>query len=557
MADQDFYTNDPFGQVIRVLDTYRNRQREQEDKDLDQKIGLLHDMITGPGANPARTADALRAMFELQAAKGGRGKPKKGAAGFLGANEEVMPDLLAQIIHGDIPMQGPTQSAVPQPASAMQQGLMPKAMPVPPMGGPSLKGFDGSTVLQEPISVPPPPLDGAPTSDRMMSAARDMQKYNEGPKFIPLPHAQQPMMIDPDELAQRQGRAAGIRAGATAKATKDAQVQIWKEAGLTDQEIQQMLKAQAIGAGANLQTQDAGYFKVGDKVIHAIRTLNPRTGMWDTVDELSGLPIPPEATVQAAPSSKTETDPTSFKEFERTIDDPAYADFLKQRRPAAADMGRERELNRFNQIVAKYQASPLIKAAARTVTLKANADAVRANPSNPAAQMAMAYSFIQAADTYQSAVREGELRNINTIDSIIGNWLNNAQRITSGQTVRPEIAIQIADYTDTLLAAINQGAQDAETMYASQAAVNGLTNEWQQFIGGAKRSYAPAGSPNVPPPPGAAAEGVGKSVSQVLIQKYATEHGIDPTAAAKIFTDKGYAVEGTDIALPPSGVKKK
>jgi hypothetical protein len=70
------------------------------------------------------------------------------------------------------------------------------------------------------------------------------------------------------------------------------------------------------------------------------------------------------------------------------------------------------EISTFNSIAGAYQRSPLIAAADRTIVLNNAISQIEKNPTDSAAQLALAYSYIQALDTYQSAVREGELQNL-------------------------------------------------------------------------------------------------------------------------------------------------
>jgi len=371
----------PLGSLVNWIEGERQRNRQQEDADLDQKITLIHDMITGPGANPARTADGIRSILELQQAKGGRqkGKRKGGMAGFMGANEEMMPDFLAQLIHKDRPYQGPTyeekQTPVMQPASVSR---LPGQMDQQPSFGSAIginqqpdeqissaaisqqmgRGAPtgGQSVLRDPVMIPPPPLNAAPTGTPMLSAARQMQQQPQNVQLpgamgmqttrTQLPDEQQPFMRSPQEIAELEGQAAGIKENAIYDARNQAKIAMYKRAGLSDEEIRQLLVREATGAGAQLQIQDAGFFKIGDRVIHAIRQLNPRTGMWDTVDQVSGLPVPPEAEVIAAPSTMNDTAPTSYKEWQRSKTDaesrgetdfPSYEEWLTidaRRRPS-------------------------------------------------------------------------------------------------------------------------------------------------------------------------------------------------------------------------------
>lgn len=75
------------------------------------------------------------------------------------------------------------------------------------------------------------------------------------------------------------------------------------------------------------------------------------------------------------------------------------------------------EANIFNSMVSKYNSSPLIAAADRTIVLKSAVNEVKKDPTNGAKQLSLVYAYIQALDTYQSAVREGELALVNSLQS--------------------------------------------------------------------------------------------------------------------------------------------
>lgn len=149
----------------------------------------------------------------------------------------------------------------------------------------------------------------------------------------------------------------------------------------------------------------------------------------------------------------------------------------------------EKDRAAFNQIVGKYNASPLIAAADRTTVLKNTIKAIKQNPNDATLQLNLSYGYIQALDTYQSAVREGELSNLNSVDSNIGKLQNYIQQMTQGQVVRPEIAKQIADAADNLIQYINEGAKQKEQVFASQARVNGIEGAWNEFRSGFTTNY--------------------------------------------------------------------
>lgn len=282
----------PMASFIGYLQSERNRIREQEDAEIDKKIALVHDLITGPGANPARTAQGYQDIMDLYAAKGGRWKRKGGVGGFLGETEIPLPTILAGLTHGDFPFQGPTHEHIQQPGFENQatdvgiKGPLPGVQQVQPH-------FDGKSVLDEPIQLPPPPIQAAPSGNRMLDAARQMEVTRQ------LPMAQQPVRRAPEEVAEEEGRAAGIKAGETAYAQKGATVRMLRDLGMNDQEIADTIKMQMMGSRAGLNTEEGGYYEIPNvdgtkRRVHAIR-IEDRMGGWQTVDEATRLPIPPNA----------------------------------------------------------------------------------------------------------------------------------------------------------------------------------------------------------------------------------------------------------------------
>jgi len=154
------------------------------------------------------------------------------------------------------------------------------------------------------------------------------------------------------------------------------------------------------------------------------------------------------------------------------------------------------QVSAFNGIVGKYNASPLIAASDRTVVLKNSIDQAREKPSDGATQLNLVYSYIQALDTYQSAVREGELGLVNSIDSKVGKVENWKEQILNGQIVRPEVTKQIADAAENLVNTIDEGAARKAKSFESQANTVGLGAQWKQYTGGFEQSYNNAETPD-------------------------------------------------------------
>lgn len=165
--------------------------------------------------------------------------------------------------------------------------------------------------------------------------------------------------------------------------------------------------------------------------------------------------------------------------------DAIAVDALKESKPEMTS-GQQ---SAFNTIVSSYNKSPLIAAADRVPVLKNAITAARAKPDDGALQLNLAYSYIQALDTYQSSVREGELNNINSIDSKIGQLQNFATQMTNGQIVRPEVVKQMADAAENIVTTINDAAKNKAKSFKSQAEAQGLGDVWAKYESGFTPSY--------------------------------------------------------------------
>jgi hypothetical protein len=142
------------------------------------------------------------------------------------------------------------------------------------------------------------------------------------------------------------------------------------------------------------------------------------------------------------------------------------------------------QLTAFNSLADKQNKSPLIAAADRTIILKNAIEQVRKDPGNASQQLSLVYSYIQALDTYQSAVREGELSLVNSIDSKVGQFQSSIEKIQNGQIVRPEVILQIADSAKNIVDTIQEGADRKRQQFKSQAEVQGLGGVWNQYMTG-------------------------------------------------------------------------
>lgn len=175
----------------------------------------------------------------------------------------------------------------------------------------------------------------------------------------------------------------------------------------------------------------------------------------------------------------------------------ALDDLIKASNKSGDDeLTMTQKVNTFNKIVSQYNNSPLIKASERTPVLSGTIDAVLKNPKDAALQLNLSYAYVQALDTYQSAVREGELNNLNSIDSNIGKIQNYVQKMNNGQIMRPEIAKQVAESAKSIVDLINQSAKQKAQSFRSQAQVSGIGDQWDQYTGGFNTTFEGSSNSN-------------------------------------------------------------
>jgi hypothetical protein len=183
-------------------------------------------------------------------------------------------------------------------------------------------------------------------------------------------------------------------------------------------------------------------------------------------------------------------DPTTGQFRATTGADAAFSkdrdQFVQEPAPQQGGvMNDARKVATFNQIAGSYERSPLIRASDRTIILKEAADSIEKDPGNAANQLNLAYSYIQALDTYQSAVREGELQNLGTLGTKLQQLAVEANKVaTTGAFMPPEVAKEIARSAKQLVTTIESGRKRKEQEYASRAKVSGVGDMWDNFVGG-------------------------------------------------------------------------
>jgi predicted nucleic acid-binding Zn-ribbon protein len=135
----------------------------------------------------------------------------------------------------------------------------------------------------------------------------------------------------------------------------------------------------------------------------------------------------------------------------------------------------------FNTIINQQQKSPLIMANDRAVILKNITDEVSKDPSNAALQVSFIYSMVQALDTYQSAVREGEISLIQSTQGLGEKLGNVASQVEKGNPLNPSKIAEYVKVSKTLTDSINNAANAKKNNYRAQAQVNGIGSQYQQW----------------------------------------------------------------------------
>ena len=147
------------------------------------------------------------------------------------------------------------------------------------------------------------------------------------------------------------------------------------------------------------------------------------------------------------------------------------------------------QVSSFNAIVNRYSSSPLIAAADRTMTTANLLPNIKANPGDRENQLTAIYQFIQILDNYQSAVREGEIALLTGTSALTERIETTFTKLKQGLAVHPDVILDVVNGMESLINSINDAARQKEAMFASQANVVGLGDEWIKFRRGFQASY--------------------------------------------------------------------
>lgn len=224
-----------------------------------------------------------------------------------------------------------------------------------------------------------------------------------------------------------------------------------------------------------------------------------------TADGFSGLAnFDPAEGAYYAPGSKTPL--TNVKDAPPQADPNLDAmrkinlELARQRLESGGDFS-PRQVVTFSGIANAADRSPLIKAADRTRVLDDAIKTIEQSPKDPAAQLRLSYSYIQALDTYISAVREGELGNLGELGTKLQQWKMQLDRVaTNGAFLNPDVALNIAKDAKQLVTVIKQGRDAKMREFGARAQVSGVGDMWQRYtaaMGESAGDGETSGQPNV------------------------------------------------------------
>ena len=160
-----------------------------------------------------------------------------------------------------------------------------------------------------------------------------------------------------------------------------------------------------------------------------------------------------------------------------------------------------REKSMFSALTAKSREDPLVRAKDRSAGLQNTINYLVANPdqlSNGPVQYNLLYAYTQALDSYNSAVREGELQNLKGIQSFENQAKNFFSRISNGQVLEPEEVKRIANASQLLADSIKNVGGKRLKEYEREADIIGLGEQWAEYTNqgfdsqtGSQKEYTP------------------------------------------------------------------
>lgn len=143
-----------------------------------------------------------------------------------------------------------------------------------------------------------------------------------------------------------------------------------------------------------------------------------------------------------------------------------------------------KQVPQFNAMVNKYNTSPLVAANDRATILRDITKRTMRDPSNASNQVAFIYSFIQALDTYNSAVREGEIGFVAGTAGLAQKLENLPNKIMRGTILSTTKMNELMSVANSLTTSIANGAKSKTQTFRSQANVTGVGAAFDEFLMG-------------------------------------------------------------------------
>lgn len=161
-------------------------------------------------------------------------------------------------------------------------------------------------------------------------------------------------------------------------------------------------------------------------------------------------------------------------------------DANRKRSIAAAGVANDSGMNPkqvtiFNSLVDKQNKSPLIAANDRATILKDVTAQLSKDPKNAALQVSFIYSMIQALDTYQSAVREGEIGLLSSTQGMGEKLQNLPTKIQQGSPLAESKVKEYIAVANMLTNSISSAANTKRKQFSAQAEVAGIGGAFQEY----------------------------------------------------------------------------
>lgn len=135
----------------------------------------------------------------------------------------------------------------------------------------------------------------------------------------------------------------------------------------------------------------------------------------------------------------------------------------------------------FNTIINNQIKSPSMTAVNRTGQLADTASRIRQNPKNAPDQVALIYGVIQILDSYQSAVREGEINLVRDTQGLLQKADNFYDRVSKGTPIDASVALAYAKLADQMIGSIKANAEKVNNQFKAQAVVNGIGKQYDEY----------------------------------------------------------------------------